>query len=329
MKTRNALIPSLENKQTICSRRKTGGTGVSPVCGSTVALAMPSAQTGGTPDPPARCEVQLFPGVGMTRSEFHPVSTFGTAAQGRLGQRLLRACKASFFVCMLCWCLPALLQAGADITPPLLVWDISFNEQSLNMTPQPMSKEQIERQQKDLLASLPIKTYAKIEYLTATRRAIVKKEAAGLSDKPVLFVYEDAKQPHYGPEMRCEVPPELATIGKLWRLSFDVSKGSVGKSGGINVWDVAWITFSELGEVRAEHVEIARYAPNKPIHIECVIDVVKKSATITVNGKSESSSTIPWARPLAANFRVVIFSGNPAEAPGSIAFDNIRLVMEE
>ena len=59
------LIPSLGDKQTICSQQKTGGTGVSPVCGSTLPLAMPSAQTGGTPVPPGRSKVQLFPGVGL------------------------------------------------------------------------------------------------------------------------------------------------------------------------------------------------------------------------------------------------------------------------
>ena len=240
----------------------------------------------------------------------------------------------AFVVGLLSGFLPVLLEAGEvlPIQKPLLVWDISFNEQSLNMTPRPMSKEQIERQQKDLLASLPIKTYSTIEYLTATRRASVLKEAAGLKDTPVLFVYEESDQPHYGPRMWCNVPHELAGLGKLWRLSFDVSKGNVAISGGINVWDVVGISFFEDGVVRAGNSEIAHYAPNKAIHIECVIDVLKKSATITVNGKSESSITVPWAKPLAANFSAVVFEvllpGGHAEAPSSIAFDNIRLVME-
>ena len=255
------------------------------------------------------------------------------AAQGRPGQRLRRACKAFFFVCVLCWCLPALLQAATDITPPLLVWDINFNGDPLDKPPLPMTKGQIESQQGDVVASLPIKTYARIEYLTATRRATVMQEAAGLTDKPVLFVYEESAQPHYGPRMWCEVPKELAKWGKLWRLSFDVAKGDVAKSGGVKVWDVASINFREDGVVRSGDVEIARYAPNKPLHIECVISVPEKTAKITVNGESERSVEIPWEKPLAAAFSAVVFDGlQPggfAESPSSIAFDNIRLVMEE
>ena len=269
----------------------------------------------------------------LTRAGFHPVGPFGTAAQGKVGRCLRRVGKASFFICMLCWCLPALLQAGADITPPLLVWDINFNGDALNEPPRPMTKEQIESQQGDVVASLPIKTYARIEYLTATRRATVMQEAAGLTDKPVLFVYEESAQPHYGPRMWCEVPKELAKWGKLWRLSFDVAKGDVEKSGGVKVWDVASLNFCEDGVVRAGTVEIARYAPNKPLHIECVISVTDKTAKITVNGESGRSVEIPWEKPAAAAFSAVTFDGlQPggfARAPSSIAFDNIRLVMEE
>ena len=268
-----------------------------------------------------------------THIQFHPVSQFSTADRGKLGQRLRRAGKASIFICMLCWCLPALLQAGRNIKPPLLVWDINFNGDPLGKPPRPMTKEQIESQQVDVVASLPIKTYSTIEYLTATRRATVMKEAAGLKDKPVLFVYEESEQPHYGPRMWCKVPNELARIGKSWRLSFDVAKGDVEKSGGVKVWDVASINFHEDGVVRAGNVEIARYAPNKPLHIECVIRVPEKTAKITVNGESGRSVEIPWEKPLAAAFSAVTFDGlQPggfARAPSSIAFDNIRLVMEE
>jgi hypothetical protein len=262
-----------------------------------------------------------------------PVGPFGTAAQGKLGRCLRRACKASFSVGIFCWCLPSLLQAGADITPPLLVWDINFNGDALDKPPLPMTKEQIERQQVDVVASLPIKTYARIEHLTATRRATVMQEAAGLTDKPILFVYEESAQPHYGPRMWCEVPKKLAKWGKLWRLSFDVAKGDVARSGGVIVWDVAGINFREDGVVQCGDVEIARYAPNKPLHIECVISVQEKSAKITVNGESERTVEIPWEKPIAADFSTVVFDGllpgGFAESPSSIAFDNIRLVMEE
>lgn len=227
------------------------------------------------------------------------------------------------------------LSAGtaAEMKKPLLVWDINFNDDPLEKPPRPMTKEQLESQQKDIVAALPLKTYSKIEYLTATRRALVVKEAAGLKDQPVFFVYEESSQPHYGPRMWCMVPWELAKICKLWRLSFDVSKGNVAKSGGVKLWDLADINFFEDGTVRAGTAEIARYASNKPLHIECIINVPGKKITITVNGKPESSVTIPWAKPNTQAFSAVTFDGllpgGHAEAPSSIAFDNIKLVLEE
>lgn len=222
---------------------------------------------------------------------------------------------------------------AAEINPPLLVWDINFNADPTDKPPRPMTKEQIECQKKDIFSALPIKTFSKIEYLTATRRASVVKEAAGLNDQPLLFVYEENAQPHYGPRMFCQLPYELAKTGKSWRLSFDVSRGSVAKSGGITLWDIAGIAFFEDGTVRAGTAEIARYVANKPLHMECVIDVPGKKAVITVNGKADSSVTIPWAKPASTAFTTVTFDGllpgGHAEAPSSIAFDNIKLVMEK
>ncbi len=219
------------------------------------------------------------------------------------------------------------------IATPLLVWDITFNDDPLDKPPRPTTKEQIEAQGNDSRATLPAKTYTKIEYLTATRRAVVVQEAAGLADKPVIFTYNENEQPHYGPRMWCQTPHELAKQGKLWRLAFDVAKGNVAKSGGVNLWDVAGINFHEDGSISANGVELARYAANKPLHLECLIDVVEKKVTFTVNGKSENAVTIPWAKPNAANFSTVTFDGllpgGHAEAPSSIAFDNIKLVMEK
>ena len=239
-------------------------------------------------------------------------------------------------VSILCLAFSVLLSAGTapEIKTPLLVWDINFNDDPLDKPPRPMTKEQIESQQKDILATLPIRTYSNIEYLTATRRAVVLKEAAGLKDQAVLFIYEENAHPQYGPRMWCNVPPALVTTGKLWRLSFDVSKGSVAKSGGVVLWGMMLgIGFYEDGTVRAGNAEIARYTANKPLHVECIIDVPGKKATITVNGKSESSITIPWTKPNVPFFTNVTFEGllpgGHGEAPSSIAFDNIKLLMEE
>jgi len=79
----------------------------------------------------------------------------------------------------------ALAQAARAAEPagatklPLLVWDINFNNEPLDGPPQPLSKEQIEEQERlSEWQRLPIRTYSKIEFLTATRVATVVKEAA-------------------------------------------------------------------------------------------------------------------------------------------------------
>ena len=236
---------------------------------------------------------------------------------------------------ILCLAFSVLISAGSasEIKTPLLVWDIDFNSDPVDKPPQPMTKEQIENQQNDIIASLPFKTYSKIEYLTATRRAIVMKEAAGLKDQPALFVYEEATQPHYGPRMWCQVPNELAKAAKSWRLAFDVSKGNIEKSGGVILRDVVGIRFFEDGTLRAGSTELARYTANKPLRLEFVIDVSGKTTVITVNGKTESAVTIPWEKPGASSFTAVTFDGllpgGHAFAPSTVAFDNIKLVMEE
>ena len=152
-------------------------------------------------------------------------------------------------ISVLCLSFSLLLSAATapEIKTPLLVWDMNFNDDPIDKPPRPMTKEQLESQQKNILAALPLKTYSKIEYLTATRRAVVEKEAAGLKDKPVFFVYEENAQPHYGPRMWCTVPYELSKKAKSWLFSFDVSKGSLSISGGITLWDVTGISFHEDG----------------------------------------------------------------------------------
>ena len=224
--------------------------------------------------------------------------------------------------------------AGEEAAEPLRVWDITFNDQAVGGIPKPRTKAVLEREQADPMAALPMRTYSSLEFITASRRAVVTKEAAGLTDQPLLFTYTENSQPHYGPRMWLSVPAGLAESGKHWHLSFDVAKGNVAISGGVLLRDVAGIVFHEDGTVRAGKAgtEIARYRPGKPLHIECTIDVPSKEVSITVDGRSERAVTMPWDTPRAAHFRYVtldgLLPGGHAESPGSIAFDNIRLVMK-
>jgi len=157
-----------------------------------------------------------------------------------------------------------------------------------------------------------------------------------LSDKPLLFTYTDNVQPHYGPKITYEVSPQVAKAGLTWRLSFDVAKKDVAISGGITLWDVCDIEFFEDGLVKAygqggSVVELARYAANKPLHFECLINVEAKTVAITVDGQKASTVTISWARPKASQFGCIILHGllpGGHNEPSTMVFDNIKLVLE-
>ncbi|HEY3417609.1 MAG TPA: hypothetical protein VGM23_12060 [Armatimonadota bacterium] len=220
------------------------------------------------------------------------------------------------------------------VTLPLLVWDINYNDVPVDTTPPALTKEQIEAQGKlTEWQRLPIRNYSQIQYITATRQAKVVKEAAGLTDKPLLFTYTENAQPQYGPKVVYQVPPQVAASGRIWRLTFDVAKGNIAISGGIHLWDVTGIEFFEDGTVRAGGVQFSRYAANKPLHIECVIDAQEKTVTVTADGNKATAATIPWSSPKAPNFSAMILHGvlpgGHGEVPSSIAFDNIKLVLEK
>ncbi len=227
---------------------------------------------------------------------------------------------------------PAADPLPEGVTLPLVVWDVNFNDNPLDAPPQPPSKKQLEAQNgMSEWEKLPIRQCTALQYLTETRKALVVKEAGGLKDTPLLFTYADNAQPHYGPMASFSVPPEIAKHGAVWRLSFDIAKGNVAISGGVHLWDVAGVEFFEDGTVRVGESEIARYAANKPIHFDCVIDAEAKTATFTADGDAARAVTVPWRYPKAENFGCLnlhgVLPGGHCEAPSSMIFDNIKLVM--
>lgn len=220
------------------------------------------------------------------------------------------------------------------VTLPLVVWDVDFNDNPLDAPPQPPTKKQIEAQSGlSAWQRLPIRRQMGLAYVTETRRALVVKEAAGLKDTPLLFTYTENAQPHYGPMVSFNVPPEIAAHGAVWRLTLDVAKGSVAISGGVELRDVGDLKFFEDGTVRCNGTEVARYAANRPLRVECLIDAVAKRVTITVDGDAARANTLPWSGPGAEAFAYLrlhgLLPGGHCEAPSSIAFDNIKLVMEK
>lgn len=220
------------------------------------------------------------------------------------------------------------------VTLPLVVWDVDFNDNPIDAPPQPLTKKQIEAQNGlSVWQRLPIRHQMGLEYVTETRRALVVKEAAGLKDTPLLFTYTENAQPNYGPMVHLSVPGEIAKRAAVWRLTLDVAKGSVAISGGVELRDVGDLKFFEDGTVRCNGTEVARYAANRPLRVECLIDTVAKRVTITVDGDAARAHTLPWSGPGAEAFAYLrlhgLLPGGHSEAPSSIAFDNVKLVMEK
>lgn len=228
--------------------------------------------------------------------------------------------------------IPAAFAAGNET--PLVVWDITFNGQPLDAAPGCMSKEQLEKfNTAGDLSWTPLKTCYWLTYVTRTRQAKVVKEAAGLMDTPLLFTYTEGAHPQWGPQVWFTVPPELAATAKIWKLSLDVAKGNVTISGGLTLWDVVGIDFTESGAIRVGDAEVARYAPNKPLHIDCCINVPEKTVSVMFDGDPSKTVSVPWYQPKSANFRSLrldgLLPGGHSECPATIAFDNIKLIMEE
>ena len=237
-------------------------------------------------------------------------------------------------ICILATCLPALF--AGEIQTPLIVWDVNFNDQELDAPPRGMSKEQIEKfNTKGDLSWAPLRTYNGLAYVTRTRHAKVVKAALGLTDKPLLFSAADVDaRSYYSPQISLNVPWELAEKAKKWRLSLDVSKAVVVDSSfwAMFVWDVANIKLHWDGMVYVENgadVAVSSYYAGKPLHFDFLINVPEKIVTVMIDGDPKKSVTLPWRSPKAANFSVLKLGLLTGGCSSSIAFDNIKLIMEE
>ena len=127
------------------------------------------------------------------------------------------------------------------------------------------------------------------------------------------------------------IPDAIAAVGKRWRVSLDVSIDNVTRMGGIGLLNVAELTFLEDGTVRFGETELARYRPATPLHLEFVIDVPTRTCTARCN--DGEPLTVKWRNQHAARFQHLrldgLLPGGHARAPGQLAFDNIRIVLEE
>ena len=218
-----------------------------------------------------------------------------------------------------------------DPPRPLIVFDVDWSDAPVGHTPQRPGKTWLEVSARDPWQTLPWRTYTHLDFVTRDRTAIVADSALGLTDKPIVFTAPDGRQPHWGPRMSFTIPNAIAAVGKRWRVSLDVSIDNVTKMGGIGLMGVGEMKFFEDGSVRFGETELARYRPATPLHLEFVIDVPTRTCTARCN--DGEPLTVKWDNPRATRFQHLrldgLLPGGHARAPGRLAFDNIRVVVEE
>ena len=215
---------------------------------------------------------------------------------------------------------------------PVVVLDVDFNRFPVGLPPQKQSKEQIEAADaKPFWSRFPIRTCDELLWLTRTRRAVVAASAYGLEDKPLVLTCEASRYPqYYGPMVVFGIPDGVTKVARRYRLLLDVAKKNEARSGGFSLEGVASIRFLEDGSVVAGKVGIGRYQPCVPLHFEVILDVGERTATYAIDGHREKATTLPWD---GASFRLIRFDGvlpgGYGEVPTSIAFDNIKLILEK
>jgi len=226
---------------------------------------------------------------------------------------------------------PHALRLPSGVELPLVVFDVDWSDQAVGQMPRRAGKDWLEAAARAPWESLPWRTYTQLDYVTRDRTAIVAESALGLDDKPMVFTAPDGRQPHWGPRMSFTIPPAIAAAGGHWRVSLDVSIDNVTKMGGVSLEGVAALTFLEDGTVRLGQTELARYRPATPLHLEFVIDVPSRTCTARCN--DGEPLTVKWHNQRARFFQHLrldgLLPGGHARAPGQLAFDNIRIVMEE
>lgn len=207
---------------------------------------------------------------------------------------------------------------------PLPVYEVAFGDQQAGQPVQPIDWDGWAAAEAGDQA-LPLRRPSAVRCVTPTRTATVVAQAAGMAQAARLE-WADGEQPHYGPMLVFDAPRRLQDPAASWRLALDVAKTTIAISGGVHAHPVFLLEWHEDGTVRANGVEVARYAANRRQRLAIAIDGGAKTFAIAVD--DAPARALPWgdAKGRFSGLRVHgLLPGGHNEAPSAMIVDDIRI----
>ncbi len=224
------------------------------------------------------------------------------------------------------------LQAAELPKTPFAVWKLDFSDDTPGRPPKLETKEALERSAANPWDGLPMRRISGADYITATRYVTVEKSASGLDGNVLALHFKDNEQPHWGPRVFLRVPHAVAKAAKVLTLSFDMARDNDGRVSGYSLEGICDVNFYESGDFKANRlVQLGRYSPKKPIHLEFTID--NDAKTLQVRVDNGAPVKLDWRNPKQGEFVGVrldgLLTGSFAREVGVTAFDNIELTVTE
>ncbi len=219
------------------------------------------------------------------------------------------------------------LPSGVEL--PLMIYDVDWSTQDVGHTPQRAAKEWTEEADRSPWQALPWRTYTHLDYVTRDRTAVVHESALGLSERPLLFSVADNRQPTWGPRMFFQIPHAIAAVGRRYRIGLEVSMGSIVHGGGVSIPDIGSLNFSRDGSLVFNRIEIGRYRPNTPFRVAFIVDTSNRTLSTRVDDGESVSVKWPEQRRFHGLRLDGLLPGGYAGAPLQLAFDNIKITLEE
>jgi len=221
------------------------------------------------------------------------------------------------------------------IALPLTIFSVDWSDQRVDLPPVRAGKAWLEAAVADPWQALPWRTYTQLDFVSRTRFAMVREEGVGQVRRPVVFAIEEIDQPHWGPRISFSIPPAIAAAGKRYRVSLDVSKSNISRMGGVELLPGGALRFDEQGNVLVltsnTTAQVGRYRPNDVLHLLFVVDVPNRQTSVQVN--EAKPVIVDWVDAKATRFNGLrldgLIPGSYARGIGQLAFDNIKIVLED